>query len=298
MEKKMSSSVITKVLYENLRNFLKDKKRIPHIVDISIGDDFGGEMYAKMKKKRIESETGIGFQSVHFSDIELGSLINYIIDLNKNEEVDGIMLQLPLPGELHQFERMILDFIDPSKDVDGLTSASLGNLASGKDGFVACTSLGIETLLKSYDVRLDGSLVGIINRTNVVGKPLAEILLRDNATPIIMHSHTHHLSDVTKNCDILVAALNKREKITSEYVKDGAVVIDVGVHKNEEGKTVGDVLYDDVYPKASLITPPTGAVGPMTICMLAYNATKSCYGSPVNELLDEGIEEAKKLILK
>lgn len=292
---KMTAGIVTKVLYQNLRDFISTKKRIPNVVDISIGNDFGGQMYAKMKKKKIEAETGIGFQSIHFDDIHVASLIDYIERLNKDASIDGIMLQLPLPGELHKYEKTILNLIDPSKDIDGLTSASMGKLACGENSFVACTALGIETLLKCYNVELDGSMVGIINRSSVVGKPLSQILLNDNATPIICHSHTKDLKDVTRNCDIVVAALNKQEFITPDYIKTGAVVVDVGVHKNSEGKTVGDVSFDDVSKKASLITPPTGAVGPMTICMLAYNATKSNYGSDVDKLLESGIEEVKKL---
>lgn len=295
-ENKMTANIVTKVLYENLREFISTKRRIPNIVDISIGDDFGGQMYAKMKKKKIESETGIGFQSIHFDDIHIASLIDYIERLNRDETIDGIMLQLPLPGELHKYERDILDVISPSKDIDGLTTTSMGKLASGESSFVACTALGIETLLKSYDVKLDGSLVGIINRSGVVGKPLAQLMLNNNATPIICHSHTKNLKDITSQCDIVVAALNKKEFITPEYVKNGAVVVDVGVHKNDEGKTVGDVLFNEVKEKSYLITPSTGAVGPMTICMLAYNAAKSNYGTDVDELLATGIEDAKKLL--
>lgn len=295
-DKKMNSSIITSVLYKNLRDFLSTKKRVPNIVDISIGDDFGSEMYAKMKKKRIEEETGIIFQSTHFDDIHIASLIDYIERLNEDPSIDGIMIQLPLPGVLAKYERVVLDLIDPKKDIDGLTTTSAGKLACGETTFKACTALGIETLLKSYDVKLDGSLVGIINRSGVVGKPLAQIMLSDNATPIICHSHTQDLASITSKCDIVVAALNKQEMITSDYIKDGAVVVDVGVHKNSEGKTVGDVLYDDVENKASLITPPVGTVGPMTICMLAYNATKSNYGTDVDKLLSEGVEEAKKLL--
>lgn len=297
-EKQMTASIATKTLYKNLRNFLSTQRRIPKVVDLSIGNDFGGEMYAKMKKKKIEAETGIKFVSMHFKELNIAALLDLIQRLNKDETVDGIMIQLPLPGELHKYERDVLELIEPRKDVDGLTSTSFGRLATDTLCYKSCTPLGIETLLKCYDVKLDGSLVGIINRSSVVGKPLAQILLNDNATPIICHSHTNDLANVTKNCDIVVAALNKKEAITSDYIKEGAVVVDVGVHKNEEGKTVGDVLYSDVEKKASLITPPTGAVGPMTICMLSYNAAKTCYGRDVDKLLDDGIEKVKQLIKK
>ncbi len=297
-DKKMSSSVVTKVLYKNLREFLSDKKRIPNIIDISIGNDFGGQMYAKMKKEKIYAETGISVQSIHFDSVHIASLIDYIERLNEDHTIDGIMIQLPLPKELQKYESVILNLINPMKDIDGLTNVSAGMLAANENSFKACTALGIETLLKSYDVNLDGSLVGIINRSSVVGKPLAQILLNDNATPIICHSHTKDLANITSQCDIVVAALNKQEFITADYIKDGAVVVDVGVHSGESGKIVGDVLYDDVVEKASLITPPVGAVGPMTTCMLAYNAAKSCYGVDVDRVLISSIKESKKLIKK
>lgn len=297
-EKNMNGIFVSQILYQNLRDFLANKESLPNMVDISLGDDFGGLMYAKMKKKKIEAETGMGFQSVHFDHIGLCQLKEYIKKLNEDPTINGIMLQLPLTKELRAYEREVLDSIDPSKDVDGLTSLSVGLLNTNQSCLTSCTALGIETLLKCYNVTLDGSLVGIINRSSVVGKPLASILLKDNATPIICHSHTPSLEDITSQCDIVVAALNKKEKINSKYIKPGAVVIDVGVHKNEIGKTVGDVLYDDVVDKVSLITPATGAVGPMTICMLAYNTAKSCYGEDVDKVLSSGIDDVKQLLKK
>ncbi len=296
--KKIDGNRITKVLYEELRNYLLEHQKLPSIVDISIGDDFGGLMYAKMKQKKINQETGMTFQSVHFDEIAPQDLIKYLKELNLNEEINGVMLQLPLPSNLKSLEREILDTIDYQKDVDGLTTTQAGRMSIGEDAFIPCTALGIETLLRTYDVSLTGKTVAIINRSNIVGKPLANLMLRNNATPIICHSKTGNLKELAKDCDIVVAALNKKEYITSDYIKDGAIVIDVGVHKNDEGKTVGDVDFNDVYDKVSLITPPTGAVGPMTICMLAYNAAKSVYGEEINTVLEEGIAKAKKLVLK
>lgn len=296
--KKINGTAVSKILYEELRNYLVSHKTLPSIVDISIGDDFGGQMYAKMKQNKINKETSMPFESVHFDAINKEELINYLETLNKSPEINGIMIQLPLPSNLKAYEREILDTIAYQKDVDGLTTIQAGKMSIGTDAFIPCTALGIETILKAYDIPLEGKKVAIINRSNIVGKPLAALMLRNNATPIICHSKTANLKEVTSNCDIVVAALNKQEYITSDYLKDDAIVIDVGVHKNSEGKTVGDVNFNDVYDKALLITPPTGAVGPMTICMLAYNAAKSVYGEEIDSVLEEGIEKTKRLILK
>lgn len=295
MGKKISGIEVSKILYEELRNYLLTRENPIHVVDISIGDDFGGQMYSKMKQKKISKETGIDFDSIHFKDINKDKLESYIEMLSKDSEITGIMLQLPLPGILKDYEREILDKISPTKDVDGLTTSSIGKLVLGEDTLIPCTPKGIETLLHAYDVPLEGKKVAIINRSNIVGKPLAHLMLQNNATPIICHSKTRDLKEVTRESDIVVAALNKQEAITADFIKEGAVVIDVGVHRNEEGKTVGDVDFASVYEKSSLITPPTGGVGPMTICMLAYNSAKSVYGKEVDEVLQQGIEKAKVL---
>lgn len=295
MGKKISGIEVSKILYEELRNYLLTRENPIHVVDISIGDDFGGQMYSKMKQKKISKETGIDFDSIHFTDINKDKLESYIEMLSKDPEITGIMLQLPLPGILKDYEREILDKISPTKDVDGLTTSSIGKLVLGEDTLIPCTPKGIETLLHAYDVPLEGKKVAIINRSNIVGKPLAHLMLQNNATPIICHSKTRDLKEVTRESDIVVAALNKQEAITADFIKEGAVVIDVGVHRNEEGKTVGDVDFASVYEKSSLITPPTGGVGPMTICMLAYNSAKSVYGKEVDEVLQQGIEKAKVL---
>lgn len=295
MGKKISGIEVSKILYEELRNYLLTRENPIHVVDISIGDDFGGQMYSKMKQKKISKEIGIDFDSIHFTDINKDKLESYLEMLSKDPEITGIMLQLPLPGTLKNYEREILDKISPTKDVDGLTTSSIGKLVLGEDTLIPCTPKGIETLLHAYDVPLEGKKVAIINRSNIVGKPLAHLMLQNNATPIICHSKTRDLKEVTRESDIVVAALNKQEAITADFIKEGAVVIDVGVHRNEEGKTVGDVDFASVYEKSSLITPPTGGVGPMTICMLAYNSAKSVYGKEVDEVLQQGIEKAKVL---
>ena len=293
MDKKINGLQVSSILYEELRNYLVKRDKKVSVVDVSVGNDFGGQMYAKMKKKKIQKETGIDFQSVHFDNPSLEELEDYIKSLSENPSITGIMIQLPLSEDLRLYERRILDTISPQKDIDGLTTTSIGRLTLNEDALIPCTPHGIETLLKAYEVPLVGKKVAIIN---IVGKPLAHLMLRNHATPIICHSKTTDLASITKDCDIVVAALNRQEYITRDFIKEGAIVIDVGVHKNQEGKTVGDIDFDDIYPQASLITPPTGAVGPMTICMLAYNSAKSVYGEEVDEVLEQGISKAKTLI--
>ena len=300
MEKRIDGTLVSKILYDELNSYLDEKKDESRgkVKIISVGDDFGSQMYGKMKKKKLTEIMGYSVDAEHYDEIGLEELIKVINDSNEDSSINGIMLQLPLPKDLARYERMILDQIDSKKDVDGLTSASLGKLMVGSSALESCTPKGIISLLKVYGVELLGKKVCIINRSNIVGKPLAHMFLKENATPIICHSKTSNLQAVSSDCDIVVAECNKQELIDSSFIKDDAVVVDVGVHKNSDGKTVGDVSYDDCYYKCSLITPPTGGVGPMTICMLAYNTAKAKYGDEVEMVLDRGIEKAKMLIKK
>ena len=297
MGKRIDGTLVSKVLYDELNKYLDFKNDSkPKLVDISIGNDFGGQMYANMKKKKLESMLSYEVESRHYDSISFERFMGVIDELNCDSTLDGIMMQLPLPSNLKEYEREILEAINQKKDVDGLTSSSLGKLVVGENTFEPCTPKGIITLLKVYGVDLEGKNVCIINRSNIVGKPLGHLFLKENATVTICHSKTDNLREITKNADILVAAMNKREMIDSSYVKDYAVVIDVGVHKNDEDKTVGDVKYDDLYDKCSFITPPVGGVGPMTICMLAYNTAKAKYGEEVEDILENAIKKAKELV--
>ena len=204
------------------------------------------------------------------------------------------MLQLPLPKYLKENEREILDTINPKKDIDGLTSESINNLMKNQNTLVPCTALGIETLLKAYDISLKDKKIAILNRSNIVGKPLEQLLRKEKAIPIVCHSKTKDLKEITKESDLVIVAINKQEYITKGFIKEKAIIIDVGVHKNKEGKIVGDVDFKDVYDKVSLITPPTGSVGPMTICMFAYNAAKCIYKGEIDKILKGGIERVKE----
>lgn len=297
--KKMNGTLVSEILYGELRDFLETKSDKPiQLIDISVGNDFGGKMYAGMKKRTLEKQVDYLVESRHFDTITEEELMEVIESINYDTDIDGVMLQLPLPKELSAREREILDTIVCSKDVDGLTSGSIGKLVVGSETLEPCTPKGIITLLKVYGVDLLGKNVCIINRSNIVGKPLEQLFLKENATTTVCHSKTENLRDICRNSDIVVAAMNKQEMIDSSYINDDCVVIDVGVHKNSEGKTVGDVNFEDVYPKVSLITPAVGGVGPMTICMLAYNTAKSRYGNEVDEVLEKGIEKAKVLVNK
>lgn len=301
MEKIINGTLVSDILYEELVGFLEEKGSCdnslrPNVKIISVGDDFGSKMYGKMKKKKLTEIVQYTVDAEHYDNITVDDLVMAIEKANGDSNIDGIMLQLPLPGDLAKHERLILDTIDPKKDVDGLTSGSLGELMVGSSTLESCTPKGIITLLKVYGTSLLGKNVCIINRSNIVGKPLGIMFLIESATPVICHSKTSNLKDITRGCDIVVAACNKQEMVDESYIKDGAIVIDVGVHKNGDGKTVGDVDMDSVYNKCSLITPPTGGVGPMTICMLAYNVAKAKYGDEVDLVLERGIERAKTLV--
>lgn len=293
MNKDITTNKITKILYKELNNYLNTKDKIPNIINISIGSEYANEVFSKMKEKILSQETQIRYKNIHFNKITYIELTNYIKELNNNKDITGITICLPLPAYLKECEREILDTISPIKDIEGLTSTSLGLLATNQDTFIPCTALGIETLLKIYNINLQGKQIAIINRSNIIGKPLTNLMLRNNLTPIICHSKTNNLLEITKECDIVVAALNKPEYITTEYLKKDTIVIDVGVHKNTQGQIVGDVNYKEVINKVSLITPPTNSVGPMTICMLAYNSAIALYKEEVTNLLEQAISKAK-----
>lgn len=293
MIKDITTDKITKILYKELNDYLNNKDKVPNIINISIGNEYSNEVFSNMKAQTLSKETSIKYKNIHFNEITYQELINYIKKINNDKDITGITICLPLPNYLKKYEREILDTILPEKDIEGLTSTSLGLLATNQDTFIPCTALGIESLLKIYNIPLKGKQVAIINRSNIIGKPLTNLMLRNDVTPIICHSKTNNLKDITKECDVVIAALNKPEYITAEYLKEDAVVIDVGVHKNNLGQIVGDVNYKNVINKVSLITPPTNSIGPMTICMLAYNSVKALYRDEVTNLLEQAINKAK-----
>lgn len=240
---------------------------------IQVGADPASSVYVNNKKKACAF---IGIDSLSYElpeDTTQEKLLKLIEELNSREDVNGILVQLPLPP--HIDEDAVIRAIDPKKDVDGFHPQSVGALCIGQTGFVSCTPAGIIQLLKRSGIEIAGKECVIIGRSNIVGKPMALLLLRENGTVTVTHSRTKNLKEVTKRADILVVAIGKPKMITKEYVKEGAVVIDVGIHRNENNKLCGDVDYDDVAPICSAITPVPGGVGPMTIAMLMHNCVES-----------------------
>lgn len=240
---------------------------------IQVGDNPASTVYVGNKKKACAY---IGIRSLAYElpeETTEEKLLELIKELNERKDVNGILVQLPLPK--HIGEEKVLNAIDPKKDVDGFHPQNVGALCIGKPGFVSCTPAGIIQLLKRSGIEIEGKECVVIGRSNIVGKPMAILLLRENGTVTITHSRTKDLKEVTKRADILVAAIGKPKMITAEYVKEGAVVIDVGIHRNEQNKLCGDVDYESVEPKCSAITPVPGGVGPMTIAMLMNNCVES-----------------------
>ena len=240
---------------------------------VLVGDDPASAVYVGNKKKACEF---VGVKSVsHELPVETteDELIELVEKLNKDESINGILVQLPLPD--HIDEDKIIRTIDPKKDVDGFHPQSVGALSIGQPGFVSCTPAGIIELLKRSGVQIDGKECVIIGRSNIVGKPMAMLMLRENATVTVCHSHTKDLKEVCKRADILIVAIGRPKMIDASYVKEGAIVIDVGIHRDEDGKLCGDVDFDSALPVASQITPVPGGVGPMTIAMLMKNVVNS-----------------------
>ncbi len=240
---------------------------------IQVGNDPASSVYVGNKKKACEY---IGIRSLAYELEESTTeeeLLKLIEELNKKDDVNGILVQLPLPGHIN--EDKVIKSISPLKDVDGFHTESVGALCIGQPGFVSCTPAGIIQLLKRSNIEIEGKECVVVGRSNIVGKPMALLLLRENGTVTVAHSRTKNLKEITKRADILVAAVGKPKMITEDYVKEGAVVIDVGIHRNADNKLCGDVDYDSVAPKCSAITPVPGGVGPMTIAMLMNNCVES-----------------------
>ncbi|NLG02365.1 MAG: bifunctional methylenetetrahydrofolate dehydrogenase/methenyltetrahydrofolate cyclohydrolase FolD [Clostridia bacterium] len=252
---------------------LKEEGIYISLAVIQVGNDPASTVYVGNKKKACEY---IGIQSIAHElpeETTQEELLMLVEQLNQDDMVNGILVQLPLPK--HIDESKVIHAISPKKDVDGFHPQSVGNLCIGQKGFVSCTPAGIIQLLKRYNIDIAGKECVIIGRSNIVGKPMALLLLRENGTVTITHSKTKDLKEVTKRADILIVAIGKPKMITREYVKEGAVVIDVGIHRNEANKLCGDVDYDDVFPICSAITPVPGGVGPMTIAMLMNNCVEA-----------------------
>lgn len=251
---------------------LKQKGESRCLAVIQVGDDPASSVYVNNKKKACEY-IGIDSESYHLPEETTEKELLELIDgLNRKPEVNGILVQLPLPKKID--EDKILLAISPEKDVDGFHPVNVGNLSIGRPGFVSCTPAGVIQLLKHSGIEIEGKECVVLGRSNIVGKPMAMLLLRENGTVTVCHSRTKDLKEITRRADILVAAIGKPKFIDADYVKEGAVVIDVGIHRNENGKLCGDVDFESVAPHCAAITPVPGGVGPMTIAMLMHNCVE------------------------
>ena len=269
---KMISQQIKDELKEKVES-LKEQGKTGALAVIQVGEDPASSVYVRNKKNACAY---IGIESLAYElpgETTEEELLGLIEELNGKERVRGILVQLPLPE--HICEDKVIQAISPDKDVDGFHPQSVGAMTIGQPGFLSCTPAGIIQLLKRSGVEIAGKHCVIIGRSNIVGKPMALLILRENATVTITHSKTKNLSELCKQADILIVAMGKPQFVGAEYVKEGAVVIDVGIHRDENNKLCGDVKYAEVEPIASAITPVPGGVGPMTIAMLMNNCVQS-----------------------
>lgn len=276
----MAELINGKELAQKIRLGLKDevlelkKQGInPKLAVIMVGDDKASKVYVRNKSRACE-EIGIEYEEFLMDEnTTMDELLNLIETLNNRKDIHGILLQSPIPKNLDI--NLAFNKIDYRKDVDGFHPINVGKLSIGEDCFISCTPFGVVKMLEEYNIEVQGKNVVIIGRSNIVGKPLIQCMLKKNGTVTVCHSKTQNIKEITKNADILIAALGKAKFVTADMVKDGAVIIDVGINRNDDGKLVGDVDFENVEKKASYITPVPGGVGPMTIAMLMTNVVKA-----------------------
>jgi len=280
----MTAALINgKEIAENLRERMKkdvimlnEQGIHPHLTVIIIGDDPASHSYVRGKEKA-SKQVGIQSEIIQKeTTITEEALLKEIERLNQTPHVHGILVQLPLPD--HIDEQKVIEAIDPTKDVDGFHPINVGKMMTNQDTFYPCTPFGIVHMLKEKEIPIEGQHVVIIGRSNIVGKPVGQLLLNENATVTYCHSRTKNLKELTNQADILIVAIGKMHVVDASYIKEGAVIIDVGVNRNDEGKLTGDVDFAAVEEKASFITPVPRGVGPMTITMLLYNTIKAAKG--------------------
>lgn len=268
---------LAKEIRENLKNKcdeLKAKGIQPKLAVVMVGDDKASQVYVRNKSKVCE-EIGIEFEEYLLeSNIEQKFLIDLIKKLNQDSNIHGILLQSPIPNHLDINEAF--QTIAPEKDVDGFNPMNIGKLSLNQDTFVSCTPYGIMKMFEAYNIDLEGKNVTILGRSNIVGKPLIQCCLNRNATVTVCHSKTKNLKQHTLNADVVISAIGKSKFVKEDMIKPGAVVIDVGINRDDNGNITGDVDFESVYNKASYVTPVPGGVGPMTIAMLMNNVIKAC----------------------
>lgn len=268
----IDGKAISNEIQENIRKEVELLDKKPGLAVILVGEDSASKVYVNNKEKMCKK---LGINSFVYrlpEDTSEKELLDLIEKLNNDGDVDGILLQHPVPSQIDEMKAFCA--ISPMKDVDGFNIVNRGKLAVGEDAFVACTPLGVVEMIRHEGITIKGKHCVIIGRSNIVGKPLFELMLRENATVTVCHSKTVNLKDICKTADILVAAIGKPKFVTEDMVKDGAVVIDVGINRID-GKLIGDVDFENVSKKASYITPVPGGVGPMTIAMLMKNVMKA-----------------------
>lgn len=255
---------------------LQVKNLIPKLVVVLVGDNPASLSYVKGKEKaaaEIGMDSEVITLPVETTEADLLALLD---ELNDNDAVHGILVQLPLPDQID--EQKVIDQINPKKDVDGFHPINIGKMMTGEDSFLPCTPYGIVTMIKSKGIEIEGKHAVIIGRSNIVGKPVGQLLLNENATVTYCHSRTENMQKYTQAADILIVAIGKENFIKQEDVKEGTVIIDVGINRTQEGKLTGDVDFAEVVEKAGYITPVPGGVGPMTITMLLSNTIKAAKG--------------------
>lgn len=281
MGKIIDGKKVSQDIKEEIKSFIEERKtkglRVPKIVSILVGND-GGSIYYINSQEKVATSLGVNFKKLLLSeDIKEDELISIIKDLNEDKEVDGIILQLPLPKNLN--ENKIINTISPSKDIDCLTFVNQGKLYNGEKVFLPCTPNSVVTLLERYNIELEGKNVVVIGRSNIVGKPVAQLLLNKNSTVTICHSRTNNLKDICKKADIIIVAIGKAKFINKEFVNENSIIIDVGT-SSLNGKITGDVDFDDVINEVNMITPVPGGVGALTTTLLIKN---SCEALKYNE---------------
>lgn len=281
MGKIIDGKKVSKDIKDEIKSFIEERKtkglRVPKIVSILVGND-GGSVYYINSQEKVATSLGVNFKKLLLSeDIKEDELISIIKDLNEDKEVDGIILQLPLPKNLN--ENKIINTISPSKDIDCLTFVNQGKLYNGEKVFLPCTPNSVVTLLERYNIELEGKNVVVIGRSNIVGKPVAQLLLNKNSTVTICHSRTNNLKDICKKADIIIVAIGKAKFINKEFVNENSIIIDVGT-SSLNGKITGDVDFDDVINEVNMITPVPGGVGALTTTLLIKN---SCEALKYNE---------------
>lgn len=267
MNKILDGKKLSLILQEDLKEKINKLSNSPNLTVVMVGEDKASKIYVKNKEK-IAKKMGIDTNTIYLnSETTTDELLSIIERLNKDKSVNGILVQLPLPK--HIDENLVLEKISPLKDVDGFHPKNLGKLMINNASMIPCTPLGIIKLLDFYNIELEGKNVVILGRSNIVGKPMLHLLSQKNATVTITHSYTKNLKDITKKADILIVAIGKSNFITKEYIKDNAIIVDVGINR-VDNKIMGDVDFNSVKDKVSFITPVPGGVGPLTITMLMY----------------------------